>query len=420
MSGPVLFLEYVTKTLDDVAARIKMDPSVHLILSQPKNEIIVNFPVLMDNGEYQLFKGYRIQHNNLLGPYKGGFRYHPDVRLDEVKALATLMTIKCALVGLPLGGAKGGVKFNPRDYSEAEVKRITRRFIHALGDNIGPSHDIPAPDMGTNALTMVVMMDTYMNTRGQDQRHNVRGVVTGKTVECGGTRGRNAATGNGVGMCVEEWAVGNKLSLHGATFSVQGFGNVGSHAAIALARRGSRLVAVNDHTGTLIVPDGIDPEALQAHVQQTGAIAGFQDLPIRSRDDFFAQPVDVLIPAALENQIDTHEATLISARLVAEGANGPTTPAGEALLLEKGTAFIPDVLANSGGVIVSYYEWVQNKTSESWMEEQVTNELRRIITQAYNEVVAIRANHDCTMRTACYIKALTTIQHAYSQRGIFP
>jgi glutamate dehydrogenase (NAD(P)+) len=403
-----------------VADQIQMDRSVRTILSQPKNEIIVNFPVLMDNGEYQLFKGYRIQHNNLLGPYKGGFRYHPDVRLDEVKALAMLMTIKCALAGLPLGGAKGGVKFNPRDYSDAEVKRITRRFIHALGDNIGPSHDIPAPDMGTNSLTMVLMMDTYMNTRGQDQRHNVRGVVTGKTVECGGTKGRTAATGNGVIMCVEEWARANDLDLSHATFSVQGFGNVGSHAALALARHGARLVAVNDHSGSILLPSGLDPGSLQAHVQATGAIAGFDGLPTVSRDAFFAQPVDIFIPAALENQVDAHEAGLLDIRLMAEGANGPTTPAGEAVLHEKGVAIIPDVLANSGGVIVSYFEWVQNKTSESWEEEQVVGELRRTITNAYHDVVAIRAKYDCTMRMACFSKALLTIQHAYDQRGIFP
>jgi glutamate dehydrogenase (NAD(P)+) len=420
MADKVVFLEYVMDKFEEVAEKIKLDPKVKTILSQPKNEIIVNFPVLMDNGEYQLFKGYRIQHNNVRGPYKGGIRYHEEVKLDEVKALAMLMTIKCSLVGLPLGGAKGGIKFNPRDYSQDELMRITRRFTHSLGDSIGPYYDIPAPDMGTNAQTMVWIMDTYMNTRDQGSRHNVRGVVTGKSIECGGTLGRGSATGTGVVMCVEEWAKGSGLNLMGSTFSIQGFGNVGSWAAIGLASLGARLTAVNDHTGTIIYPEGINVYSLKEYVLANGGVAGFGDYPVLDRDAFFKQEVDVLIPAALENQIDCEEAEMITAKLIAEGANGPTTPEAEKILAEKGTVIIPDVLANSGGVIVSYFEWIQNKSSNFWVEEKVHSELKRIITSAYLEVVNTSKSHNCDMRTASFIKAFEDLSTTYAQRGIFP
>ncbi len=420
MSEPNIFLINVMKKFEDVCDQIKLDPAIRIILSQPKNEIIVNFPVLMDNGEYKLFKGYRIQHNNILGPYKGGIRYHEDVKLDEVKALAMLMTIKCALAGLPLGGGKGGIKFNPRDYSAEEIKRITRRFTHALGNNIGPDYDIPAPDMGTNGQTMAWMMDTYMNTRDQTQRHNVRGVVTGKPVECGGTVGRNSATGTGVFMCIEEWAKENDFNLTRAKFSVQGFGNVGSWTAVRLAEKGAKLVAVNDHTGSLVNPDGIDVFALRDYVAKNGGMKGFANLPMTSRDDFFKTKVDILVPAALENQITEYEANLLEAKLIAEGANGPTSPEADAILAERGIDIIPDVLANSGGVIVSYFEWIQNKTANYWVEEQVHNELKRIITSAYLEVVNYSRKNNTDMRSACFAKAINTLTAVYQQRGIFP
>ncbi|MCM8537638.1 MAG: Glu/Leu/Phe/Val dehydrogenase [Lentisphaeraceae bacterium] len=420
MSDKVLFLEYVMNKFEEVAKKIKLDPKVKTILSQPKNEIIVNFPVLMDNGEYELFKGYRIQHNNILGPFKGGIRYHEEVKLDEVKALAMLMTIKCSLVGLPLGGAKGGIKFNPRNYSQDEVMRVTRRFTHSLGDCIGPNYDIPAPDMGTNGQTMVWMMDTYMNTRDQGSRHNVRGVVTGKTVECGGTLGRASATGTGVVMCIEEWARGCGLDLNGSSFSIQGFGNVGSWAAIGLVNLGAKLTAVNDHTGTIISEEGINVHALREYVLENGGISGYKDFEVLERDAFFKHKVDIMVPAALENQIDVHEAKMMDVKLVAEGANGPTTPEAEQILAKKGTDLIPDVLANSGGVIVSYFEWVQNKSSNYWVEDKVHAELKRIITTAYLEVVNTSNNHKCDMRTASFIKSFEALQHTYAQRGIFP
>lgn len=420
MSTKDIFLENVSKKFNDVCDLINLSPSVKTILSQPKNEIIVNFPVLMDDGTHKLFKGYRIQHNNILGPYKGGIRYHKEVNLDEVKALAMLMTIKCSLVGLPLGGAKGGIKFNPHEHSQEELMRITRRFTHSLGDNIGPSYDIPAPDMGTNGQTMVWIMDTYMNTREQSQRHNVRGIVTGKTVESGGTLGRVAATGTGVVMCIEEWAKENSFKLQGSTYSIQGFGNVGSWAAIRLALNGAKLTAVNDHTGTIINQSGIDVFALKDYVSKNGGIAGFESINTTDRDSFFSHPVDIIIPAALENQITAHEAKLISAKLIAEGANGPTTLDGEKALKQKNIEIIPDVLANSGGVIVSYFEWIQNKTGNYWVEERVLEELKRIITSAYMDAFSYSASHKTDLRTACYIKAINTLATVYSQRGIFP
>ena len=420
MADKVVFLEYVMKKFEEIADKINLDSKVRTILSQPKNEIIVNFPVRMDNGEYKLFKGYRIQHNNVQGPYKGGIRYHEEVKLDEVKALAMLMTIKCALVGLPLGGAKGGIKFNPREFSQDELMRITRRFTHSLADSIGPNYDIPAPDMGTNAQTMVWMMDTYMNTRDQGSRHNVRGVVTGKSVECGGTLGRASATGTGVVMCIEEWAKGAGLNIAGSTFSIQGFGNVGGWAAVGLASLGAHLTAVNDHTGTIICPEGINVYSLKEYVAEHGGIAGFGDYPVLSREEFFAHEVDVMIPAALENQIDIAEAEIIKAKLIAEGANGPTTPDAEKILTDKGVCIIPDVLANSGGVIVSYFEWVQNKASNYWVEEKVHSELKRVITSAYLEVVNTSKNNNCDMRSASFIKAFESLQNTYSLRGIFP
>ena len=415
-----IFLDNVLKKFNHAAEIIGLPDSVQTILSQPKNEIIVNFPVKMDDGHYELFKGYRIQHNNIMGPYKGGFRYHENVNLDEVKALSMLMTIKCALNSLPLGGGKGGIKFNPYDYSTDEKTRITRRFIHALGNNIGPGYDIPAPDMGTNSLTMACMMDTFMNAQDQSQRHNVRGVVTGKTLECGGTLGRESATGFGVVICIEEWAQRVSFDLSQATYSIQGFGNVGSWAAVAMDRLGAKLTAVNDHTGTIIDERGICVQSLKKYVAKTGGVHGYGNLPESTREQFFAHPADVFIPAALENSIAEAEANVLNVKLVAEGANGPTTSEAEKILLAKGVDFIPDVLANSGGVIVSYFEWVQNKTSNFWDLETVQNKLKTILTRSYHDVLDLAEEYSTDVRLACFCKALDTLDSVYAQRGIFP
>jgi glutamate dehydrogenase (NAD(P)+) len=390
------------------------------ILSQPKNELIVNFPVKLDNGEYKLFKGYRVQHNNVLGPYKGGIRYHHEVTLDEIKALGAWMTYKCALHDIPFGGAKGGIKFNPRDHSPGELERITRRFTFALGNNIGPEHDIPAPDVGTNAQVMVWMMDTYVSLAGSEQPHVGRGVVTGKSISAGGSHGREQATGQGIVHCITEWARDARCELNGATFAVQGFGNVGSHVAKILARTGASLTAVGDWKGYVSNPEGINPYKLSEYVQRTGSVVGYPGTHAIPRDQFFATEVDIFIPAALELEIGVAEARSMRCKLVAEGANGPTDPRAEPILLDKGVHIIPDILANSGGVCVSYYEWLQNKRSEVWDLEEVEERLAKRMKRTYLAVSEYAANRKCDWRTAAMCLALGRISKAYGERGIFP
>jgi len=414
------FFKVVQNYLEEAAKIAEVTPYISTILSQPKNEIIVNFPVKMDDGSIRLFKGYRIQHNNLLGPYKGGIRYHESVTLDDVKALAAMMTWKCALMNLPLGGGKGGIKFNPSQVSRDELQRITRRFIHALGSNIGPETDIPAPDVGTDAKTMAWAMDTYMNTVGQLSKQAVKGVVTGKPVASGGTLGREKATGQGVVHCITEWAEERDFALGGATLIVQGFGNVGSHAAVILSKLGVSTIAVGDHTGYMYNPEGFNPHKLQDWVKKNRSIAGYPGGKPISREEFFRLKADIFIPAALEAQIGVDEARDIQVRLVAEGANGPCTPEGEKILLDRGIDIIPDVLANAGGVTVSYYEWVQNKRSESWTLEEVDTRLEKAMKKAYREVGEMARQKKCSLRVAAYAVALQRIAAAYGEREIFP
>ena len=414
------FFKVVQNYLEEAAKIAEVTPYISTILSQPKNEIIVNFPVKMDDGSIRLFKGYRIQHNNLLGPYKGGIRYHESVTLDDVKALAAMMTWKCALMNLPLGGGKGGIKFNPSQVSRDELQRITRRFIHALGSNIGPETDIPAPDVGTDAKTMAWAMDTYMNTVGQLSKQAVKGVVTGKPVASGGTLGREKATGQGVVHCITEWAEEKDFTLGGATLIVQGFGNVGSHAAVILSKLGVSTIAVGNHTGYMYNPEGFNPHKLQDWVKKNRSIAGYPGGKPISREEFFRIKADLFIPAALEAQIGADEARDLQVRLVAEGANGPCTPEGEKVLLDRGIDIIPDVLANAGGVTVSYYEWVQNKRSESWTLEEVDSRLEKAMKKAYREVVEMSRQKKCSLRVAAYAVALLRIAAAYGEREIFP
>ncbi|MCA9588146.1 MAG: Glu/Leu/Phe/Val dehydrogenase [Myxococcales bacterium] len=414
------FFKVIQDYLDRAADVISLEPFVRTILSQPKNELIINFPVKMDDGEVRVFKGYRVQHNNLLGPFKGGMRFHPSVTLDDVKALATMMTWKSALMRLPYGGAKGGIKFDPHSVSRAELQRITRRFTHALGDNIGPEYDIPAPDVGTNAQTMAWMMDTYSNMVGTTRKQGVKGVVTGKPVASGGTLGRAKATGQGVVYCIVEWAKETGFNLEGATMSVQGFGNVGSHLGVILSRLGVSTIAVGDHTGYMINPEGFNAHKLQDYVAAKGSIAGYPNGKPITREEFFSTKADIFAPCALENQIGEAEAKNLDVRIIAEGANGPTTPAGERILLERGIDVLPDVLANSGGVTVSYYEWVQNKRSESWSEEEVDARLERAMTRAYREVSDFARSHKLDRRTAAYALALQRIETVYKEREIFP
>jgi glutamate dehydrogenase (NAD(P)+) len=406
--------------LDRAAKIVGLPPEIREILSQPKNELIINFPVRMDSGEYKMFKGYRVQHSNILGPYKGGIRYHEQVSLDEVKALASWMTYKCALHDIPFGGGKGGIKFMPRQHSPAELERITRRFTHALGANIGPEYDIPAPDVGTNGQVMVWMMDTFMNVVGFADKNANRRVVTGKTLATGGSYGRESATGQGVVHCIVEWAREKRFDLNGSTFTVQGFGNVGSNAAKILARTGASLTAAGDWKGYIINTDGINPYKLADHVQKSGSVAGYPGSRPITRDEFFATPADIFIPAALELEIGVREAKALAVRLIVEGANGPTETEAEPILHEKGIDVIPDILANSGGVVVSYFEWLQNKRSERWELEEVEERLAKRMKRTYLAVTEYAAAKKCDWRMAAMAIALDRIGRAYQERGIFP
>ena len=412
--------QVVQAQLEKAVKAINLDRDVYTILSEPKNELIVHFPVRMDDGSYRLFKGYRVQHNNILGPYKGGIRYHEDTSLDELKGLAAAMTWKSALHDIPFGGGKGGIKFNPRLHSKTELERITRRYTHALGDNIGPEFDIPAPDVGTNSQTMVWIMDTYMNTASQSDKNAMRRIVTGKTITSGGSYGREAATGQGVVHCLVEWAREKRFNLNGCTFTTQGFGNVGQHAAKILARMGATLVATGDYKGYIANPEGLNPHKLAEHVQQTGSVVGYKHGKPISRDDFFAIEQDVFVPAALELEIHEQEARALKCKVVAEGANGPTYPEAEAILAERGIDVLPDILVNAGGVMVSYFEWLQNKRSERWELAEVEEKLERGMKRTFQQVLDVASERKLDYRTASYAIALERIAKAYSERGIFP
>lgn len=402
------------------AELVDLKASYREILAKPKNEIIVNFPVTLDDGSMKVFTGYRIQHNNILGPYKGGLRFHPDVDLDEVQALAAWMTFKTALVGIPFGGAKGGVTISPADYSKDEMQRIVRRFTHALGSNIGPDHDIPAPDVGTSSETMDWVMDTYANVSPPGFRHAVKGVVTGKSIEVGGSIGREEATGRGVLYSLRHWCGETGARLDELKVAVQGFGNVGSHFALLAREAGCNIVAVADHTGTIGNTDGIDVDKLRVWADENGGVAGFPGANALDTEELFSQECDVMVPAALENQITAERAKVLKCRLLVEAANGPTTPEAEVILAERSIEVVPDILANAGGVIVSYFEWLQNKSARAWSFEDVDNRLRDLVWKAHDGVVDRRAELKCTRRDAAYAVALDRIADVYNRRGIFP
>jgi glutamate dehydrogenase (NAD(P)+) len=412
--------EIATRQIDKAMKQINIDPDVAQILAQPKNELIVNFPVRMENGKFQMFKGYRVQHNNILGPYKGGMRYHHEANLDEMKALASWMTYKSALHEIPFGGGKGGIKVDPRQHSKIELERITRRFTAALGSNIGPEYDIPAPDVNTNSQTMVWMMDTYMNLVGAGDRNTVRGVVTGKSVTSGGSHGRAEATGQGVVHCITEWARDRSFNLDGCHVIIQGFGNVGSYAARLLSQRGAVIVGVGDAGGYIANAEGINPHKLGEHVGKTGSVAGYKGAQKIERAEFFALDAHIFVPAALELEIGIPEAKALKVKMVVEGANGPTYPEAEEIMLGRGIDVIPDILCNSGGVIVSYYEWLQNKRAEQWELEDVLDRLERRMKQTWANVRHYANTHKIDWRTASYAIGLERLQHCYRERGIFP
>ena len=410
----------VEAQFDKAADLMRLDPSIRKILATTTNEIVVHFPVRMDDGRVEMFTGYRVQHNNVLGPFKGGLRYHPAVDIDEVRALATWMTWKSAIADIPFGGAKGGIQCDPSKYSRSELERLTRRFAFALGSNIGPEYDIPAPDVNTNAQTMAWILDTYLSMMSPQERNRCVHVVTGKPVEAGGSLGRDKATGQGVVYCIEQWAKDHRFNLSKATYFVQGFGNVGSWTAKLLKPLGATLVAAEDHTGAIANAAGIDPEALSVHVAARGSVAGFPGAKAVDHKTFMATQADIFVPAALESQITKGTAPLLNVRLVAEGANGPTDLDGDRILTEKKTDLIPDVLCNSGGVIVSYFEWLQNKRSESWDLEEVDAKLERRILGGYGRVKAAATEFGTDWRTAAYIVALRRLHTIYTKRGIFP
>lgn len=413
--------ESVQKQFNKAADIMGLDSNIRAILATTNTEIVVHFPVKMDDGKVEIFTGYRVQHNNALGPYKGGLRYHPEVDINAAKALATWMTWKTSLAGLPYGGAKGGVQLNPKEYSDSELERITRRFTYSLGDNIGPEYDIPAPDVNTNAQMMAWIADTYVSTKSPSERSKYMHVVTGKPVGSGGLEGRDRSTGFGVVVTIREWAKLRNISLEGKKYIVQGFGNVGQWASIFMKESGAILVGVQDATGTIYNEKGIDPDALIKFTDNnSGGVKGFPDAPEVDGSDFFAFDCDICIPAALGNQITEENAPRIKAKLIAEGANGPTTPEGDAVLMARGIDLIPDILCNSGGVIGSYYEWLQNRNGEIWTMADVIGRLQQKLEMSFEKVVQVAEEHKTDWRTAAYIQAIKRIELAYKQRGVFP
>jgi len=413
--------ENVMEQFNKTADSMQLNPDIRKILSITNNEIILHFPVKMDNGQVEVFTGYRVQHNNALGPYKGGLRYHPTVDVDDAKALAMWMTWKTSLAGLPYGGAKGGIQIDPRHYSLAELERITRRFTYALGENIGPEYDIPAPDVNTNEQTMAWIADTYMSTKTPSERSNNKHVVTGKPVGTGGLEGRDRATGFGVYLTLRLLHESKNETLKGKKFIVQGFGNVGYWASRFLVQDGAILLAVQDAHATIINEKGISVEALFEHSKpRKGSIQGFSGAEEMRPSDFFGLDCDILIPAALGNQITAENAHDIRAKIIAEGANGPTDPAGEKILLDNKATIIPDILCNSGGVIGSYFEWLQNRNGELWPLEEVMAKIEKKLTENFRKVEGVVSEGQTDWRTAAYILAISRIEIAYKQRGIFP
>ncbi|MCB9747444.1 MAG: Glu/Leu/Phe/Val dehydrogenase [Candidatus Omnitrophica bacterium] len=410
------------KTIDTIlqaAVYLNIPRRLELILAQPKNEIIVHFPVKMDNGQFKLFKGYRIQHNNVLGPYKGGMRFDNTVHLDHVKALAAIMTIKTALVQLPFGGAKGGVQINPKSLSRDELMRMTRRFTSALGNNIHPDFDIPAPDVGTNAQIMAWMADTYVNLDTQ-RRATSHSVVTGKPLAFGGSQGRDKATGQGLVYVLEEILPEKNIAFGQCRFSLVGFGNVGSWTGRLLCERGATLLAVGDHSGFIKNDQGIDAIKLTRYVEEKGGVKGFAEAESISEDEFYQTKVDLFIPAALEQMINLKKAQQLDCRILAEAANIPVTPEAEEFLLKKGVEILPAVLCNAGGVTVSYFEWKQNRQTETWDLDVVDHKLKKCMIQATHRVKQAAKKYKCNLQLAAYCAALKHIEEVYEHRGIFP
>jgi len=408
--------EVALSQLDRVAKKMSLDPGIHEKLKHPKRILIVSVPAKMDDGSVRVFEGFRVQHNLERGPAKGGIRYHPGVTLDEVKALAMWMTWKCAVVKIPFGGAKGGVICNPKEMSSGELERMTRRFASEIGIIIGPDKDIPAPDVYTNPQVMSWIMDTYSMNVG----YSSPGVVTGKPLDIGGSEGRNEATARGCVFVIEEAVKHLSLSMEKLSVAVQGYGNAGSIAALLIAEKGSKVIAVSDSKGGILNRNGLDPEKVKEHKNKTGSVAGFPGAKDITNNELLEIDCDILIPAALENQITKENAGNIKAKILAEAANGPTTPAADEILHKNKVFLIPDILANAGGVTVSYFEWVQNLQELFWTEPEINERLHGIMVKSFNDVLSIAKKEKCDMRLAAYILAVGRVARAAKLRGIYP
>jgi len=401
----------------DIAAdALDLQSGIRAILRVPQRELTVNFPVKLDDGSIAVFTGYRVHHNAARGPTKGGIRYHPDTNLDEVRALAMWMTWKCAVVNIPFGGAKGGVICNPKQLSLAELERLTRRYTAEISILIGPEKDIPAPDVNTTPQVMAWIMDTFSMHRG----YTVPAVVTGKPIHIGGSRGRNEATARGTTIVIREAAREHSLIIAGAKVAIQGYGNAGSIAAQLLHEMGATVIAVSDSKGGIFHPGGLDPAAVLHYKGANGTVVGFPETDRISNAELLELPCDILVPAALENQITGANAGQIKARIVAEAANGPTTPEADEILYDRGVLVLPDVLANAGGVTVSYFEWVQDLQDFFWAEREVNEKLEQVMVASYEHVRAIAEQRKVHMRTAAYLLAVQRVAEATMTRGIYP
>lgn len=406
--------------LRHVAKRMKLDPNLHEVLKHPMRSLEVYLPVRMDNGTIQVFTGYRVQHSMARGPAKGGVRFHQNVTLDEVKALAMWMTWKCAVVGIPYGGAKGGIIVDPRQLTHGELERLSRRYFSEISIIIGEQKDIPAPDVNTNSQTMAWFMDTYSMSQG----YAVPAIVTGKPVDLGGSEGREKATSRGITFCIREAAKAMNFNLKGATIAIQGFGNVGGHLAPLAAEMGLKVIAVSDVHGGIHDPQGLDVAKLMVYNKQNGGVKGFPGSKEISNKDLLELEVDVLAPCALEGVIHKDNAPNLKCKILAEGANGPTTPQADKILADKGVFVLPDVLCNAGGVTASYFEWVQGLQSFFWTEGEVNQRLDQIMTKAFHQVhdIWVRENKDemLTMRQAAYMLGVKRVADAIQKRGIYP
>jgi len=409
-------LDIALQQLSTTAEILDLDDGVHEILRHPKRALTVSLPVKIDNGDVKVFVGCRVQHNDARGPYKGGIRYHPDVTLSEVTALAMWMTWKCAIVDIPYGGAKGGVCCNPKEMSRGELERLTRRYASMLLDFIGPYQDVPAPDLYTDAQTMAWIVDTYSRFKG----YSVPEVATGKPIVIGGSLGREEATSRGVTFCIREAAKHMQMPLKGATVAVQGFGNVGWNAAKLLSEMRCKIVAVSDSQGGIHNPKGINPVAVFEHKEKIGSVLGSRGSEKISNEELLELKCDILVPAAFENQITKSNAANVKAKLLAEAANGPTTPEADRILRERGVFIIPDILANSGGVASSYFEWVQNLTREHWTEEEVNRKLEVKMVKAFNDVHELSKRQKVDMRTAALMLGIGRVAEAIKTLGLWP